>query len=1131
MNKNSKINFLQGTLKASLGLLMLTSTTAAFSQDATDDTTEAPVPVKKPTKPVAPVYKMKEITGQIFDAATKKPLSGVRVQALNNRLYTAMTDEEGKYTVSVPEFVTALYVATEDYSPLQIPIKGTEGQNASLYRGILYNIYQDGTKITNRHDITLSETSTQTVEENIGNELNAKVFTISRGGMPAQGAFLLVNGINSLNANTQPLVEVDGVEWDMQYGRSSLHTGFYNNLFSLIDPEDIETVEIVRNGTSYYGARGANGVLRITTRRGRSLATRITARIYGGVTEVPTLLSMMNASQYRNYVTEYMGTTQLSKFGAVSSSSFLNEDPNYFYYPVYHNETDWQKDLYQTATTQNYKVSVEGGDDVARYNLSLGYSLANAAAKQNKFDRMNVRFNTDINIVRNLTSNIDIAYTRSSYNLRDNGWAASYENSNISSPNVLGLLQTPFISPYAYYVRYENGLHLGHADNIYTGVNYTEDGNPFRFASLYGFEGLANPYLVLDKGDGDNKNFQEHTQFSLNFAPKYQINQYWSVKNRFSYILNRSNERYFLPQSGTPSKFVNGLGYVRSALQSQVAKETTLFNDLSGQWKRFYGAHDFDVQFGVRFSGYVYNYSYLASYNNSNDNMPNMSYSQQYKNYGGDKSVWRNLGYYVDANYNFRNKYFLNFTTMMQTSSRFGEETEGGIKLFGVNWGLFPSLQAGWLISSEDWFKASAVNYLKLTAGYDVSGNDDVDYYAGRTYFANTKFLDRATALVLANIENPSIQWETTHRFNLGLQGSFFKNRVNASVNLFFAKTNNLLTRRSVSDITGLATMWTNGGALKNHGYDLSVNALLVNTPNFSWQAGFSIGHYKNELTELPASETNYIRNYSLDEKGARVNETVINGYTSSIYGKNNILTAVGQSAGVFYGYKTAGVFATEEDASKAGLYGHLRYPTGLSEQPYRNFQAGDVHFVDQNGDGWINEADMVVIGNPNPDLYGNFYTQFTYKNFTLSANFKYSIGNDVYNYQRSQLESGNTFWNQTTALVNRWRYNGQVTDIPRVMAATNDAWVNNERFSDRWIEDGSYLKLKNVRLSYKLPLNLSWLQGFSVWAEANNLFTISKYLGQDPEVSIGNGVLYQGIDAGYLPQSRNYNLGVTLNF
>lgn len=278
---------------------MLTSTTAAFSQDATDDTAEAPVPVKKPTKPVAPVYKMKEITGQIFDAATKKPLSGVRVQALNNRLYTAMTDEEGKYTVSVPEFVTALYVATEDYSPLQIPIKGTEGQNASLYRGILYNIYQDGTKITNRHDITLSETSTQTVEENIGNELNAKVFTISRGGMPAQGAFLLVNGINSLNANTQPLVEVDGVEWDMQYGRSSLHTGFYNNLFSLIDPEDIENVEVVRNGTSYYGARGANGVLRITTRRGRSLATRITARIYGGVTEVPTLLSMMNASQYR----------------------------------------------------------------------------------------------------------------------------------------------------------------------------------------------------------------------------------------------------------------------------------------------------------------------------------------------------------------------------------------------------------------------------------------------------------------------------------------------------------------------------------------------------------------------------------------------------------------------------------------------------------------------------------------------------------------------------------------------------------------------------------------------------------------------------------------------------------------
>lgn len=301
---------------------------------------------------------------------------------------------------------------------------------------------------------------------------------------------------------------------------------------------------------------------------------------------------------------------------------------------------------------------------------------------------------------------------------------------------------------------------------------------------------------------------------------------------------------------------------------------------------------------------------------------------------------------------------------------------------------------------------------------------------------------------------------------------------------------------------------------------------------DFRWQVGASLGHYKNEITELPTTELNQIKTYALDENGKKVmsSENIIHGYTSSIYGTNNILTTVGQSAGVFYGYKTAGVFASDAEAQNAGKYGYLRYPTGISQQPYRNFQAGDVHFVDQNGDGWINEADMTVIGNPNPDIYGNIYTSFSWKGLSLDLNFKYSLGNDVYNFQRSQLEASNNFWNQTTAVVNRWRYDGHQTEMPRAMATTSEQWVNNERFSDRWIEDGSFLKLKKVRLTYKVPINLSWLLGLSVWGEANNVFTVSEYTGNDPEFSAGNGVLYQGIDAGYLPQSRNFNLGVTIN-
>lgn len=323
--------------------------------------------------------------------------------------------------------------------------------------------------------------------------------------------------------------------------------------------------------------------------------------------------------------------------------------------------------------------------------------------------------------------------------------------------------------------------------------------------------------------------------------------------------------------------------------------------------------------------------------------------------------------------------------------------------------------------------------------------------------------------------------------------------------------------------------MWTNEGELSNIGAEVSLNAVLLNTKDWKWQAGFSLGHYKNEIKELPS--TDVIRLYNLDENGQRAGiYKTIKGYTSSVYGQDNVLTATGYAAGVFYGYKTKGVFSSDAEASTAGKYGYLKYPTGVTGNPSRDFKAGDVHFVDVNGDGWISEADMVKIGDPNPDIYGNIFTSLSWKHFTLDVNFKYSLGNDIYNYQRAQLEQGNTVWNQTTALVNRWTYDGQKTDVPRVMSTTSDEWVNNERFSDRWIEDGSYLKLKKVRLTYKLPLSLSWLQGITVFGEVNNVFTISKYLGEDPEVSVGNSVLYQGIDAGYLPQSFNCNFGVTLN-
>ena len=1087
---------------------------------------------KKETKQ----YPMKSVAGRITDNATGEPMGGVRIQALQLARYSTLTEEDGTYKLDIPTFCDVLTAYAEGYNVVQFTVKGETGQDASLLSSTFGSFYTDGTSIISTRKMELDETSTLTVETDIQNKLAADVRSVSRNAIPGIGAYLTIRGVNSINSSAQPLVIIDGNIVDLEEDRTSVHEGYFNNLLAGIDPENVESIEVIKNATAIYGAKGANGVVKITTKRGHSMATKINVRIYGGMELTPSTLKMMGGDAYRSYLSDLAGTVLLeserSSAGA-SSYPFLSDAPvnGNYYYRVFHNDTDWQKDLYHTAWTQNYKVNVEGGDDVGMYMLSLGYASSDATLKGNDFNRLNLRFNTDIHVFEKISTSIDIAYNQVRYNILDNGWSEDYEMQNIGSTNVLGVIQAPFISPYSYYYD-ENTRRLELSDDLAgkyaaTAANGRWVQNPFRFPKSLGInESLRNPYWILQNGHGTNKNHAEMTEIGLNVAPKYQITKQLSVSNRFGYRMNRNNEKYFLPINGATRYMLTDLGEITSVLKSQFTKETTFNNDLRVEWGNNYGAHTIDVFGGWRYNNYNYSYTYMRGYNNENDKLPNISKNMQFVNYGGTKDNWIDMTLYAQADYNFKNRYFGQFQLGAQSSSRFGKETEDGVKLFGVSWGVFPSLQLGWLITSEPWFDVKGVNYLKLTAGVDQSGNDGIDYYAARTYWESQQVSENTVGLVLKNVENTAIQWETTTRYNLALEGSFLNNRLNAGLDLFWSKTDNLLALKELDYISGIPNYWTNDGQLKNRGFEFHTSAALISKKDWKWEVGASIGHYNNEITKLP--ETNQIKIYK--SHGSNDVDYIINGYTTNVYGDENVLTAVGYAAGSFYGYQTNGVLADDKEASTAGAMGYLKYPTGLKEDPYRNFQAGDVRFVDQNGDGVIDVNDKVVIGNPNPDIYGNIFTSVTWKSLRLDANFKYSLGNDVYNYQRSIIESGVTTYNQTTAMQNRWTYEGQHTDMPKVCYYDSEDWRNNERFSDRWIEDGSYLKLKNVRLTYVLPVRNDAIQGIRVWGEANNLFTISPYLGTDPETSCRNNALYQGIDTGMLSLGRSFNLGVTIN-
>lgn len=1085
-------------LRLSLCAISLGLCPTAFAQSENEGD-EVEMSIKKPTRErvVKDKFATTMLHGVVVDQVSKKPLAGIQLKVLGYDRYSAMTGADGKFTIKVPEFATTLFVHSPSFMSQQVAINAKDSEKdiqVFMMQEKFRPMYTEGTTYTAQAGFD-AEAKDVTIESDIENILGADVRTVTRSAAPGIGATMFVRGLSSINANAQPLIVVDGVEQDMQQNRLSLHSGQINNILANIAPEDIASVKVLKNATALYGARGGNGVILITTKRGKSMATRIDANISAGVSLVPQLPTMMNASQYRNYATEILGTVpeNINRDTPISFR-FLNDDPNNYYYHTYHNDTDWTDYVYDTAMTQNYNINVQGGDDIGMYNLSVGYVKAESTAKNNDFDRMNVRFNTDINILYNLNTKFDISISRTNSKVFDDGAMEDLSAGAITSPTFLSLIKSPIVSPYQY-----NAIVGG-----FTSLLCDYDDIYSQLGSGYG---LANPVAILNNANGDNKNKAENTYFNVRVEPTWTINNSLSLTSMFSYTLDRNSQRYHRPFVGVPSFEISNLGTVTSMAASLFSKEINVVSDTHIDWKHQYGKHNLAAFGGFKYTYFSFDDNNLKTEYNSttNDKNPALSASSGYQHIKGNNDVWKNLQWYGNVDYNYMNRYFATVSLSAEANSRFGAKS-GDLDLCGVAWALFPSVQLGWVMTNESWFPRNlGVNYLRVNAGYDMSGNDDISNYAARTSLSAVRFNYNAIGLQLTNIGNDEIKWETNHKFNVGLQAYLLNNRLGVDFNYYVNKTKDLLTLQTFKNpIGGINNYWTNGGEIKNEGFELSVTAKPVVTRNWNVEVGASVGHYANKVTKLPDGD-----------------------YTSSVYGDNNILTSVGNPVGLFYGYKTAGVFATDADAKAAGKDGYLYMEDNAGIR--NDFKAGDVHFIDQNNDGKISELDKVVIGDPNPDIYGNIFATINYKNLTLTMGWNYSLGNDVYNYQRSILNSGSTFYNQQVAEVAHWRYEGQQTDYPRL--AYGDPMGNN-RFSDRWIEDGSYLRLKTLNLSYKVPVpgSWTWLQGLTIWAQANNLLTFTKYLGSDPEFSIGNGVLYQGIDCGNIAQGRSFQCGVKIN-
>lgn len=1020
----------------------------------------------------------KKISGILRDAATGKPISGMNISV---PLYSgSLSDEKGAFNISVPNYDAIIFVKGQGYQPKEIPLKGRSAIPVILMFEESYNSIYDYAKFPysqvplNQTANAVSSVNTLGAWEPTSLELPdtylqgkvAGLNVIRRSGTPNVGANLFLRGYNSLNATNAPLLVVDGMIYDTYHYGNSIISGHINNPYGNLDLRDVQNITVLKDAAaSAYGTKGANGVILLSTNGNPELATKIDLGIYSGYNFVGSnfRLPMMQATDYRTYLSDVLRTSGMTA-EQIAAQPYFNDNTGNAEYANYHNNTDWQKRAFKNGFNQNYNLRVSGGDDVARYVLALGYGDNKGITPLTDITKFNTRFNADLNISQNFTVNANLSFNYNEQKLRDQGMAPK------TNPLYASLIKSPLLR-----VRQVNAAGI-------ESPNLAD-------VDIFGY---SNPEALIQNAQELNRNYR----FFGNINFKYQLNRYLSAQTLIGVTADKVRENYFIPRLGVTNDTTSS-AIIDSRLGSQVQRLFNVFSDTRVSYNRtFNRIHTLAVNLGTRYTQYNTNTNYNAGFNSAIDQLITVGTGDPLlRQTGGDIGKYRWMNNYFTTNYQLYNKYIFAFNLTADASSRFGKQADG-LSLGGVKMAVLPSLSAAWVMSSEKFMaNLNFIEMLKLRASYGLTGNDDIGNYSARQYYVSQNLLG-LQGLVRANFGNPQLQWELAKKLNFGVDASFLQERLNITADWFRNTTSKMLTQESVPSASGLVYALTNNGAMQTNGVELSVSGRIINKTNIRWDLGFNIATYRNKITKLPGNSM------------------------QTQYAGATVLTQVGMPANVFYGYKTNGVYPTNAEAAAAGI-SYRNAAGALVAQ-----QGGDMRFVDVNGDKIIDNNDKQVIGNPNPDFTGGVTTGLTYKRFTLNALFTFTQGNDLYNYTRRQVESAYGYQNQSLAVVNRWRGDGQVTNMPR--ASFGDP-SGNTTFSDRWIEDGSYIRLRTLSVSYDVPLKYKGFKYLKVYATGNNLLTFTKYLGYDPEFAATESLLTNGIDTTVEPQFKTVQLGIRI--
>lgn len=1031
-----------------LVLLFHTSLVHGQIDTSRKDTTKrtAPIAVPKPDTAAAalPAKAVQDsIKGKVFD--NSGPLTGVIV-TVKGGTAKAATDQGGNYKIAADGNAVLIF-SYIGFKPKNEPANNRktidvllQGESKALQE---VQVVATGYGTADRAKLTSSVSSiradqikndvlptiTQAIQGKAGG-----VQVTQKSGSPGGGLNIRVRGTTSINASSDPLYVVDGIPVNSTTnftGGSDFNFGGGTqgiNILASINPSDVQSVEILKDAasSSIYGARAANGVVLITTKKGQPGLSTFSFNAYEGFSQVPgeRKYKFMNTAQYQDYMKDYYKYLLDGSGNPTPVPAGILANPNI--------NTDWQDQIFRTAPTRNYELSARGGSEKTQYYTSIGYMRQGGVILNSDFSRLSARVNLDHQHSDKLKFSTRINLTRALNDRvqEENSKEGSTKNGILVAPNI------PVYGPDGNYA--------------YDQVNTSRE-NPVAMLLLP--VNKAQTFRVLASATAE-----------------YKIIPDLTLKTNFGADMSYIDETFFMPPNGIRSFAAQkGIGAQRNTRDQLWINETTL------DYVKSFGNHHIDALVGGSVQQSRIQFVDARRSNFPSNDIPYISAGGTLTGANSYPEEWSIASAFSRVNYDYKGKYLLTANIRVDGSSRFGANSR---------YGTFPSFGAAWRISDEDFMKSNkTISNLKLRGSWGITGNQNIPNYASYSLYSGSNNYLGNTGYVPNVLGDKNLKWETTNQSDIGLDLGLFNNRISLLADYYVKNTSDLLVGISIPSTSGFQTRFTNVGKIQNKGFEFELSTQnLVGA--FKWNTSFNMSFNRNKVISLPGGE---------------------------LYGGvgNLNIAREGLPLGTFYGWKMAGV------NSQTGLIDYVKKDGSLGPP------------TDPN--------DRVIIGNPNPDFYGGITNTFQYKNFDLTIMGQFSVGNDVFNYNlASGLDGSNKSSNGFVDWTRRWRQPGDITDIPRPTPGSLD----NIAISDRFVENGSFFRLRNITFGYTLSDKVSEklkIKSLRVYATVQNAFVFTKYRGYDPEVSSNQGGANQGLIYGYdygsYPQPRIVTAGVNLTF